>query len=167
MLTKAKIVQRKGLTAATQNVVNTDVIPMQTWLETYVSAWDSLPKSEKFGDYLFFARAKTLRGLKSSDITEIVRWAMSHLGYKDVKQFSSHSLRSGGITTALTNNIPEPVIKKISGHVANSTAFQLYVRQTETTNMFTEMKFGKEIVPETEHNIMEWVDISESSEDDE
>ena len=167
MLTKAKIVQRKGLTAATQNVVNTDVIPMQTWLETYVSAWDSLPKSEKFGDYLFFARAKTLRGLKSSDITEIVRWSMSHLGYKDVEQFSSHSLRSGGITTALTNNIPEPVIKKISGHVANSTAFQLYVRQTETTNMFTEMKFGKEIVPETEHNIMEWVDISESSEDDE
>ena len=47
------------------------------------------------------------------------------------KLMSSHMMRRTAITTLLLAGIPEPVVRKISGHSPSSTAFYRYVQYTQ------------------------------------
>ncbi len=52
--------------------------------------------------------------------------------YRFCDLLSSHVMRKTAITTLLTLGMPEPLVRKISGHAANSKEFYKYVKYSES-----------------------------------
>ena len=69
-------------------------------------------------------------GLHRDSIGYILKRAASRAGIRAVN-IAGHSLRSGGITTAAMNGIPEHVIRKQSHHTPQSKSFHRYIRVAE------------------------------------
>lgn len=69
-------------------------------------------------------------GLHRDSIAYIIKRAASRTGMK-VAGIAGHSLRSGGITTAATNGVPEYIIRRQSHHNPASKSFHRYIRLAE------------------------------------
>jgi len=69
-------------------------------------------------------------GLHRDSIGYIIKRAAARAGM-NVANIAGHSLRSGGITTAAENGVPEYVIRRQSHHNAASKSFHRYIRLAE------------------------------------
>ena len=69
-------------------------------------------------------------GLNRDSIGYIIKRAASRAGMS-VANIAGHSLRSGGITTAAMNEVPEYVIRRQSHHSPQSRSFHRYIRVAE------------------------------------
>ena len=69
-------------------------------------------------------------GLHRDSIGYILKRAASRAGMS-VANIAGHSLRSGGITTAAMNGIPEYLIRRQSHHAPQSRSFHRYIRVAE------------------------------------
>lgn len=69
-------------------------------------------------------------GLHRDSIGYIIKRAAARAGF-GVKNIAGHSLRSGGITTAAGNGVPEYLIRRQSHHNAASKSFHRYIRLAE------------------------------------
>ena len=69
-------------------------------------------------------------GLHRDSIGYILKRAAARAGM-NVAGIAGHSLRSGGITTAATNGIPEYIIRRQSHHNPASRSFHRYIRVAE------------------------------------
>lgn len=69
-------------------------------------------------------------GLHRDSIGYIIKRAAARAGM-DVAAIAGHSLRSGGITTAATNGVPEYIIRRQSHHNPESRSFHHYIRVAE------------------------------------
>lgn len=69
-------------------------------------------------------------GLHRDSIGYIIKRAASRAGMT-VAGIAGHSLRSGGITTAATNGVPEYILRRQSGHSPASRSFHRYIRLAE------------------------------------
>jgi hypothetical protein len=69
-------------------------------------------------------------GLHRDSIAYILKRAAARAGF-GVKNIAGHSLRSGGITTAAENGVPEYIIRRQSHHNPASKSFHRYIRQAE------------------------------------
>jgi integrase len=64
--------------------------------------------------------------------------------YRFCDLLSSHVMRKTAITTLLINGMPEHLVRKISGHAANSSEFYRYVQYSQSyVDDHTEMVFNK------------------------
>lgn len=52
--------------------------------------------------------------------------------YRFCDLISSHTMRRTAITTMLILGMPEPLVRKVSGHAANSQEFYKYVKYTDS-----------------------------------
>lgn len=57
---------------------------------------------------------------------------INKIHYKLSDHISSHTMRRTAITTMLSLGMPEHIVRKISGHAANSTEFYKYVRLSQS-----------------------------------
>jgi len=69
-------------------------------------------------------------GLHRDSIGYILKRAAARAGF-GVKNIAGHSLRSGGITTAAGNGVPEYIIRRQSHHSPSSKSFHRYIRLAE------------------------------------
>jgi integrase len=69
-------------------------------------------------------------GLHRDSIGYILKRAAARAGM-DVAGIAGHSLRSGGITTAAGNGVPEYIIRRQSHHKPESRSFHRYIRVAE------------------------------------
>ena len=70
--------------------------------------------------------------------------------YRFCDLMSSHVMRRTAITTLLIHGMPEAMVRKISGHAANSKEFHKYVRYSETfLDQATDAAFEKLVRPQT------------------
>jgi len=69
-------------------------------------------------------------GLHRDSINYILKRAAARAGM-NVAGIAGHSLRSGGITTAATNGVPEYIIRRQSHHNPASRSFHRYIRIAE------------------------------------
>ena len=69
-------------------------------------------------------------GLHRDSIGYILKRAAARAGM-NVAGIAGHSLRSGGITTAATNGVPEYIIRRQSHHNPESRSFHRYIRLAE------------------------------------
>lgn len=69
-------------------------------------------------------------GLHRDSVGYILKRAAARSGMK-VTNIAGHSLRSGGITTAAVNGIPEYIIRRQSHHSPESRSFHRYIRVAE------------------------------------
>lgn len=69
-------------------------------------------------------------GLHRDSIGYIIKRAAARAGM-NVAGIAGHSLRSGGITTAATNGVPEYIIRRQSCHSPASRSFHRYIRLAE------------------------------------
>jgi hypothetical protein len=69
-------------------------------------------------------------GLHRDSISYIIKRAASRAGM-NVAGIAGHSLRSGGITTAAGNGVPEYIIRRQSHHNPASKSFHRYIRLAE------------------------------------
>jgi integrase len=72
----------------------------------------------------------SISGLHRDSIAYILKRAAARAGFK-VKNIAGHSLRSGGITTAAENGVPEYIIRRQSHHSPASKSFHRYIRLAE------------------------------------
>lgn len=76
------------------------------------------------------------RRAKGGKMVEILRQAQNDPTRRQTYRFcdlvSSHIMRRTAITTMLMNGVPEFMVRKISGHSANSAAFQRYVNLAQS-----------------------------------
>jgi site-specific recombinase XerD len=68
----------------------------------------------------------SISGLHRDSIAYILKRAAARAGFK-VKNIAGHSLRSGGITTAAENGVPEYIIRRQSHHSPASKSFHRYI----------------------------------------
>ena len=69
-------------------------------------------------------------GLHRDSVGYIIKRAAARAGMR-VDDIAGHSLRSGGITTASGNGVPEYIIRRQSHHSPNSRSFHRYIRIAE------------------------------------
>ena len=72
----------------------------------------------------------SVSGLHRDSIGYILKRAAARAGF-GVKNIAGHSLRSGGITTAAGNGVPEYIIRRQSHHSPSSKSFHRYIRLAE------------------------------------
>ncbi len=69
-------------------------------------------------------------GLHRDSVGYVIKRAAARAGLK-VDDIAGHSLRSGGITTAALNGVPESMIRRQSHHRPESKSFDRYIRVAE------------------------------------
>jgi len=76
--------------------------------------------------------------------------------YRFCDLMSSHVMRRTAITTLLTHGMPETMVRKISGHAANSKEFYKYVKYSETfLDQATDLAFDKLLKGNELHSSMQ------------
>ncbi len=73
-------------------------------------------------------------GLHPDSVGYIFKRCAARTGMKNVEEIAGHSTRSGAITEAARNNVPEYLIRRQSGHKPGSKTLDRYIRLGE---MFT------------------------------
>ena len=86
------------------------------------------------------ALCKQNKPLSYTRAREIVLEALEQLRY-DKKQFGLHSLRSGGVTAAASNSVPDRLLKS-HGRWKSDKSKDGYIKESFTNKLFVSMNLG-------------------------
>jgi site-specific recombinase XerD len=101
------------------------VLALKAWLKQ--AKITSGPVFRKVDRYGFVSRR---RGLDPASIAYITKQAARRAGFRHVRDVSGHSFRSGHVSQAVRNGVPEYVVMKQTGHKSRE-VLSAYIRMGE------------------------------------
>ena len=101
------------------------VLALKAWLkQAKIKAGPVFRRVDRYG---FVSRA---RGLDPASVAYIVKQAAKRAGFRSVRDVSGHSFRSGHVSQAVRNGVPEYVVMKQTGHKSRE-VLSAYIRMGE------------------------------------
>jgi integrase len=101
------------------------VLALRAWLKQ--ARIKTGPVFRRVDRYGFVSRT---RGLDPASVAYIVKHAARRAGFRSVRDVSGHSFRSGHVSQAVRNGVPEYVVMKQTGHKSRE-VLGAYIRMGE------------------------------------